>query len=265
MALVAIPFALASPRSGGRAVGIGVAIVIAGGTGSSTPWRSRSPRPICCPRRSRRGPPTSCSSASGPRSSCAPNMLGGGLDGLLRASPKRIARAEPALESGRFLQPPPQRFFRMTPPAGLVARSRRGRGLRLRRACSREGPAPAGRPPGRLLRRAFPGAVGGLPRGASAPAKAAQSPCRSASWPLCHASQARWTPGRWPRPRPVGTRGCSGGPAGRPHRARGPRKCARARPRGWAPSRSGCCRRQPPGAARAARPTSPAARYSGCT
>jgi len=31
MALVAIPFALASPRSGGRAVGIGVAIVIAVG------------------------------------------------------------------------------------------------------------------------------------------------------------------------------------------------------------------------------------------
>jgi len=31
MALVAIPFALASPRSGGRAMGIGVAIVIAVG------------------------------------------------------------------------------------------------------------------------------------------------------------------------------------------------------------------------------------------
>jgi lipopolysaccharide export system permease protein len=31
MALVAIPFALASPRSGGRAVGIGVAIIIAVG------------------------------------------------------------------------------------------------------------------------------------------------------------------------------------------------------------------------------------------
>jgi lipopolysaccharide export system permease LptF/LptG-like protein len=67
MALVAIPFALASPRSGGRAMGIGVAIVIAGGgsgwcTRSRWPW----PRRTCCPRRWRRGRLTSSSRASAP-------------------------------------------------------------------------------------------------------------------------------------------------------------------------------------------------------
>ena len=49
MALVAIPFALVSPRSGGRAVGIGVAIVIAVGYWMVHSVALAFARPTCCP------------------------------------------------------------------------------------------------------------------------------------------------------------------------------------------------------------------------
>ena len=72
MALVAIPFALVSPRSGGRAMGIGVTIVIAVGYWVVHSVALAFARPTCYPPRSRPGPPTSSSRASAPRCSSAP-------------------------------------------------------------------------------------------------------------------------------------------------------------------------------------------------
>ena len=106
MALVAIPFALVSPRSGGRAMGIGVAIVIAAGYWVVHSVAIASPRPTCCPPRWPPGPPTSSSPASAPPSSSAreprpglatasgPRGGGGGL-------PRGASAARRAPDGGR--------------------------------------------------------------------------------------------------------------------------------------------------------------------
>ena len=70
MALVAIPFALVSPRSGGRAMGIGVAIVIAVviaiGADPASVYSASAPLPPTSATRSprRSAAPSACRAAS---------------------------------------------------------------------------------------------------------------------------------------------------------------------------------------------------------
>jgi len=76
MALVAIPFALASPRSGGRAVGIGVAIMISVGYWLVHYMALAFAKVDLLPPSSPPGPPISCSRAWAPRCSSAPGPSG---------------------------------------------------------------------------------------------------------------------------------------------------------------------------------------------